>query len=108
MLRIQSLISLLEKHGFLRKSFGGFKNDYPELFEKIKTVYEEVEAYQLLEQMVNNPENCDQKYMIWVKNGDLPHILEIKELYSQAETNVFSQKTKIPLAEFTEIILATA
>jgi hypothetical protein len=110
MLRFASLISLLENNSYLRKSLEGLKNDMPDAYDKIKEVYEspDVEAYKLLDLMVNRPGSLDHKYMIWVKNGDLPLILEIKDKYSRTEIDVFSLKTNIPRSDFESIAIATS
>lgn len=107
-LRQQSLIAILENHNFMRKSLNGLRNDLPDLYLKLKDFYQEKEAYQMLELMVNQEDEMDRKYMIWVQTGCLPHIFEIKEIYSEIEYSIFSLKTKVPLETFNEIVIATA
>ena len=78
----------------------------PDRFASLKSFYLEQEVYGLLDIMVNKSELMDDQYMIWVKDGELPHIFERKAEYSEVEARVFSIKTKIPQHEFDEIIAA--
>lgn len=107
-IRLESIIALFEKHHFLRKSLEGLRMDCGDIFIELKKFYEEVEAYALLDILVNNENIIDAKYMIWVKKGELPHIIEIKKHYSKTEYEVFSFKMNIEILEFEEMILATA
>ena|ERR1700748_723941 len=107
-LRQQSLIAILENHNFVRKSLNGLRIDMPDLYSKLKDFYQEKEAYMMLELMVNQQSQMDEKYMIWVQAGCLPHIFEIKEVYSEVEYSIFSLKTKVPLNTFVEIVAATS
>jgi hypothetical protein len=107
-LRLKSLQAILEHNKYLRKSLKGLREDHPEIFAMLKDAYTQVESYQLLELLVNKEGLMDEKYMIYVKHGELPHIFEIKPSYSQAEIFAFSKKTGIPVATFEEIAAETA
>lgn len=108
MLRRQSLIALLENNNYLRKSMKGLKEDMPDVYNWLKGEYLKSESYFILELLENRQALIDEKYMIWVRNGELPHIFENKEQYSKVEFYVFSLKTNIPVEEFEEIIEATS
>lgn len=105
-LRIQSLIALFSNHGYLQKSLQGLIKDMPDVYAILKKHYEEAEAYALLEMMVNRASSMDERYMFWVKNGDLPHIIEIKDFYTPQECLLLAQRTNITSEEFDEIIKA--
>jgi len=95
MLRIESLIALLEEYKFLRRSLSGLREAMPDFHEKLKAFYQEKQAYELLQMLVNDEEKMDRKYMIWVQDGELPLIIEYKQYYSKIEYEAISKKTKI-------------
>lgn len=107
-LRFKSFVCLLESNGYFRKSLKGLRKDMPSRYAELKHFYEEMEAYQILEILVNNEDAMDSKYMIWVKVDSLPHVFEIKENYSTTETAVFSIKTEISINAFQEVIAAVS
>lgn len=107
-LRLQSLICILENNNYFLKSLKGFKADMPDFYLQLKKYYEETESYTLLQLLVNEEERLDANYMIWVKDGGMPLIFERKDKYTQHESNVFSARTNIENQQFVDIMEATS
>lgn len=111
MLRHQSLIAILEQNGWLLKSYIGFANDFPGLYQQYKDVCIDFEAYEMMPSL-SDTENLDKQGMVWVRplgpGGAVgPLILERKEAYNKVETAVISSQTSIPLAVFEQVRKAT-
>ncbi|MGL5890768.1 MAG: hypothetical protein ACRC3B_12825 [Bacteroidia bacterium] len=108
MLRYKSLHALLELNGYHRRSLKSLKSDFAELYIQLKSAYQEVEAYEMLAQLETNADLIDETYQIWIRADlDLPLVIEIMTVYSEAHCFVLSKKCEIPLKDFVEVAEAT-
>lgn len=105
-LRYQSLLSILERNGFLRKTMAGIQNDYPFIFSSIalnpliKSNLEESEIF-------INSKNTDNNFFIYIKK-DFVLFIPKQSMYSKFQYESIAKTSDIPISEFEEVINATS
>lgn len=102
----RAVYSLLDKF-YIRRSLQGFINDYigADIFNSSILFAHELEDYQYLDVMVTKREYISNKYVFFVRDAELPLVIETEKDFSLYEFALLCQKANcIHLEEFKGVV----
>lgn len=95
---------------YIRRTLQGYINDYipPNMFESSVLLAHRIEDYLYLDVMVSKKDYLSNKYAIFVKDNEMPIVLELDKDLSLMEFAILSTKTCIPVEEYKVVVESTA